>query len=303
MNMKKNCFLGVFLFITFIASQVFAQSISGTISFASSQPSTGHLLLEYALATGPGPSCSAADWWNNRTEVDKGVVSFPYAYNVSLPASGTYCIGAYVDNPPTGTPPDLTDPAGIYSLNPGEFTPVTTDASGIDITLDDSDAGNLTGYWNYTVAVDITGVGSSVDCVYAGSLGLYHIYQNSLAFGGGPILSSTGTLCPPFIDMFFFCDVSTNPINCSIVGPPSIPSGSPYTSQGTISNNGDTITGSLQGSANMAGIGQVTYSAQWTLNKLLSSIPTFTQWGMIIFLVLAGLGALYYLRRQKNKIR
>jgi len=30
------------------------------------------------------------------------------------------------------------------------------------------------------------------------------------------------------------------------------------------------------------------------------SIPTLTQWGMIIFIVLAGLGAVYYLRRQKT---
>lgn len=30
------------------------------------------------------------------------------------------------------------------------------------------------------------------------------------------------------------------------------------------------------------------------------SIPTMTQWGMIIFILLAGLGAVYYLRRQKR---
>jgi hypothetical protein len=31
-----------------------------------------------------------------------------------------------------------------------------------------------------------------------------------------------------------------------------------------------------------------------------TSIPTMNQWGMIIFMVLAGLGAAYYLRRQKK---
>jgi hypothetical protein len=30
------------------------------------------------------------------------------------------------------------------------------------------------------------------------------------------------------------------------------------------------------------------------------SIPTMTEWGMIIFVVLAGLGAIYYMRRQKR---
>ena len=37
------------------------------------------------------------------------------------------------------------------------------------------------------------------------------------------------------------------------------------------------------------------YPVNWTI-----SIPTVTEWGMIIFMVLAGLGAVYYLRKQKG---
>jgi hypothetical protein len=33
------------------------------------------------------------------------------------------------------------------------------------------------------------------------------------------------------------------------------------------------------------------------------SIPTMTQWGMIIFVILAGVGAVYYIRRQKRAER
>ena len=33
------------------------------------------------------------------------------------------------------------------------------------------------------------------------------------------------------------------------------------------------------------------------------SIPTMTEWGMIIFVVLAGLGAVYYLKRQRRAER
>jgi len=33
------------------------------------------------------------------------------------------------------------------------------------------------------------------------------------------------------------------------------------------------------------------------------AVPTMTQWGMIIFMVLAGLGAVYYLRRQRRAER
>jgi hypothetical protein len=39
--------------------------------------------------------------------------------------------------------------------------------------------------------------------------------------------------------------------------------------------------------------------AQLQLNG--QSIPTLTEWGMIIFMVLAGLGALYYMRRQRRR--
>ena len=31
-----------------------------------------------------------------------------------------------------------------------------------------------------------------------------------------------------------------------------------------------------------------------------TTVPTMTQWGMIIFVLLAGLGAVYHLRRQKR---
>lgn len=31
-----------------------------------------------------------------------------------------------------------------------------------------------------------------------------------------------------------------------------------------------------------------------------ANIPTMTEWGMIIFMVLAGLGSVYYLRRQRR---
>jgi len=36
------------------------------------------------------------------------------------------------------------------------------------------------------------------------------------------------------------------------------------------------------------------------LSESVQAIPTMTQWGMIIFILLAGLGSVYYLRRQKR---
>jgi hypothetical protein len=36
------------------------------------------------------------------------------------------------------------------------------------------------------------------------------------------------------------------------------------------------------------------------LNEIRTAIPTMTEWGMIIFVLLAGLGAVYFIRRQKR---
>jgi len=52
----------------------------------------------------------------------------------------------------------------------------------------------------------------------------------------------------------------------------------------------------------------VTGGADWYIieldfpdaNLCVSSVPTMTEWGMIVFAVLAGLGSVYYLRRQKR---
>jgi hypothetical protein len=44
---------------------------------------------------------------------------------------------------------------------------------------------------------------------------------------------------------------------------------------------------------------QIAYQTTGTCQGL-SSIPTMNEWGMIIFMLLAGVGAVYYLRRQKR---
>jgi len=39
-----------------------------------------------------------------------------------------------------------------------------------------------------------------------------------------------------------------------------------------------------------------------TYNPPFTSIPTLNEWGMIIFMVLAGLGSVYYLRKKYKKV-
>jgi hypothetical protein len=295
--MRKLSFCIIVALFAVFNSNVFAASISGTISYSASYTPTGNLVIMYAPATGPGPSCTPADWGTNMTQVDQGIVSFPYPYTLTIPA-GTYCVGAYVDNPPTGFPPSNIDSMGVYSLAPGQLSTVITDATGIDVTL--YDLGNLTGSWDLTVNVDILSYGGTVDCTYIGNVNTYNVDQNDLVFGGGPISSSTGTLCPTFIELLFQCDTSVNPITCSLMGPPSTTPNVPYGSQVIVSNNNNKVTGSLQGTVNVSPYGDIDYTAEWILRKNQTSIPTMTEWGMIIFVVLAGLGAAYYLRRQKR---
>jgi hypothetical protein len=46
--------------------------------------------------------------------------------------------------------------------------------------------------------------------------------------------------------------------------------------------------------------------AAWSMDDLLftsqaATVPTLNQWGMIIFMMFAGLGAIYFLRRKSVK--
>jgi hypothetical protein len=42
---------------------------------------------------------------------------------------------------------------------------------------------------------------------------------------------------------------------------------------------------------------------EYDTNATATAVPTMNEWGMIIFMALAGLGAAYYLRRQKRAQR
>ena len=68
---------------------------------------------------------------------------------------------------------------------------------------------------------------------------------------------------------------------------------------GTIATNTLTVNliDNAQGDSNPA-VGTITDPVGPALRQ--GEIPTMTEWGMIIFMVLAGVGAVYYLRRQRR---
>jgi hypothetical protein len=278
--MKKTFLLAVVLILTLFSSRVF--SFSGDITYSGTE--AGTIYVVYSSVS--GSFCTDFDW-ASATWIPVGGAPYPVSYDISGLPAGNYCVGAYLDASPTGFPPGVNDPIGVYA----SFTSVASNATDVDIPLDDQ--GNFAGTWALTVDVAVPGQGG---CQYLGSVTAYNI-QNDL-FGFGPITTATGSVCPPFLNIGFLCDTSPyppNPIYCVIIGPP--PGTTTYISQGTVTNNGNTVNGSFMGSYQATA-----YSAEWTLNKNkpVSSIPTLTQWGMIIFVVLAGFGAAYYLRRQKR---
>jgi hypothetical protein len=67
----------------------------------------------------------------------------------------------------------------------------------------------------------------------------------------------------------------------------------------TVAPSANPITFTLTSLAGNGLLQHVDYTQQGMCQGLVS-VPTMNEWGMIIFMALAGLGAVYYLRRQKK---
>ena len=116
-------------------------------------------------------------------------------------------------------------------------------------------------------------------------------------------LTSSSPFCsaPPYspIDVVIMCDtlVANTLSNCVISG---VPGGPYFPLSGTISPNGNSANGSFTGSFQ-----QTSFNVSWSANRqgAGAAIPTLNEWGMIIFVGIAGLGAVYYIRRQRRTER
>ena len=149
-----------------------------------------------------------------------------------------------------------------YSLNPAGFSLVT---------------------WNYHTTADITGV-VNLDYSYSG----YHAFFAVTVLLRAYVTHNGVTTYYPL--------VSDGPVNCC-----TAPSGGfSYTgSQALNVKAGDEYGfefGGSNGDSDNRLIGTLAVTSSGVVAP--ATVPTINEWGMIIFILLAGLGAAYYLRRQ-----
>ena len=148
-------------------------------------------------------------------------------------------------------------------------------------------AGNLTGTWKLQI-----NVATPITCAYEDPS--LFILQNGSSISGTAHLSLLGISCPLTLTGTIAGDVFVDPTlgapfqflwTFPIYGTFNIAGAftDPQHANGTFTNGGQ--------AAPIAGT--------WSLAKMPSvGAPTFTPWGRITLIVLAGLGALYYLRRR-----
>lgn len=288
--MKHFRFFTLLVLCLLFCGQAFAQSFSGQITYGGSQ--TGNLHIEYATPT--GPDCNTVDF-STATSVNFGSVSFPYNYTVNVPSAGNYCVAAWLDAAPANTsPPGFEDPTGVYGTPPTPIL-VTVPAmapypTNINITL--YDPGTLTGTWNITANIDIFNMGGVVDCVYTGVASAWH--SNNFFFALVSI-STPDPMCASYtpLSLNAFCDATSYPsLSCNVNGGP----GGIYFTTGTVSQGGNSITGTL--------LFDQLFSAEWTaVRQQQTTVPTLNQWGIIIFIIFAGFIAVLYIRRQRKSER
>jgi len=270
--MKRICVLVVVTALTFLGGQAFAAStIQGNVTYSGSK--TGDVYIGYVAG-----NCTAMDVYT-WSEVVGPLGNPPVSFTLPDVPDGTYCVGAFLDVAGNGDPPDLGDPIGVH----GSAVTVPPDATGIDIVL--HDPGPLSGIWDVTVSVDFDVDGS---CTYSGPAQIHHV--EDLVGGWFTLTRSSGSaLCPTPLSPGAVCVKSGSTLTCTLYDIP----GSPYVSTGTLSGNERSASGTFQGSYE-----DVDFDVSWTARKRIT-IPAMTPWGIIIFAVLVGIGAVHYIKRRR----
>jgi hypothetical protein len=149
-------------------------------------------------------------------------------------------------------------------------------------------AGGLTGVWRLTVNVV-----TPIACQYEDG-GMY-INQEGLNTAGTANLRRIGVGgCPPTLLGTIQGNMGVDPLG-----------GAPFSFFWMFPQGPFTISGQFRDSQNAAGTFTGTYlntpaTGTWTLRRVgAPAVPATTPWGLIILAALAGLGAVYYLRKKR----
>jgi hypothetical protein len=125
------------------------------------------------------------------------------------------------------------------------------------------------------------------------------ITQVGTLINGSATLLPLGPVCPITL---------TGTMNGYVIGDPTLPPFGEFVFPWEDPNGGVTIAGLFRDGNNAGGTFNGTYfntpvQGNWTLVRISSTtVPTTTPWGRITLIVLAGLGALYYLRRRRMAV-
>ncbi len=148
---------------------------------------------------------------------------------------------------------------------------------------------SISGDWR--LQIDVT---SPVICSFRDTA--IQITQVGTSISGSANLSPLGSVCPMTL---------TGTMNGFVIGDPTSPPFAEFVFPWEDPSGGVTIAGQFRDSNNAGGTFNGRYfntdvQGSWTLVRISSTtVPTTTPWGRITLIVLAGLGALYYLRRRR----
>ena len=134
--------------------------------------------------------------------------------------------------------------------------------------------------------------------------GQSYIFGGKVYMPSGQSIEGTGTIV---VSWFTGTNCSTGYIASAILGTSFGDPTNVWTSLDnaavTIPANAGSVWFSAQNGAAAAGTHQTNFDDMYFSDAAVTApsvVPTMTEWGMIIFTALAGLGSVYYLRRQKR---
>jgi hypothetical protein len=153
---------------------------------------------------------------------------------------------------------------------------------------------DLTGNWTFNSTSSVMG------CTYSGNA---EVIQSGTSLTGTANTFFQGSGCPAPVAIPLNCTLTSlnPPTSFTCVSPPDY--GPIHIS--SIDGNVPTLNsanGSFSGQYQIGTEPATLIGGEWIASRN-QVVPTMNQWGMIVFVVFAGLGAAYYLKRQRKATR
>ncbi len=152
---------------------------------------------------------------------------------------------------------------------------------------------DLTGTWAFNSTSSVMG------CTYSGTA---EVVQSGTSLTGTANTFFQGSGCPAPVAIPLNCTLTslTPPTFFTCVSPPDYGPIHISSIDGNVPAQ-NSAAGSFSGQYQIGTEPPTSIGGDWIASRnRLQAVPTITEWGIIIFGVLAGLGSIYYLRRQRK---